>query len=174
MNVLIFHWCIHRFQWDFESFIGVFNHSYECFDYPLMYPVFPMMFLIIHRGIQPFLLIFGSSICCWCNESSESQPFIDSTKGPSVLLLSVCHQEKETFCTHLYRWPMQRNIFDSIICEPSDHFKFFCVPLLSAFNDETFSAWLKKRFRKFCDFNATSLLSSSKNMNCFCCQIPYH
>lgn len=95
MNVLIFHWCIHRFQWDFESFIGVFNHSYECFDYPLMYPVFPMMFLIIHRGIQPFLMIFGSSICCWCNESSESQPFIDSTKGPSVLLLSVCHQERE-------------------------------------------------------------------------------
>lgn len=125
MNVLIFHWCIHRFQWDFESFIGVFNHSYECFDYPLMYPVFPMMFLIIHRGIQPFLMIFGSSICCWCNESSESQPFIDSTKGPSVLLLSVCHQEKETFCTHLYRWPMQRNIFDSIICEPSDRFIFF-------------------------------------------------
>lgn len=103
------HWCIQCFHWNRRSFIGVFSLSYEWIDHPLVYPTFPIKFLIIHWSFQPFLLIYGSSIRCWCNESSESQPFIDSTKGPSVLLLSVCHQERRF--VHVYIAGRCRGIF---------------------------------------------------------------
>lgn len=67
------YWCIQLFQQNLGSFIGVFSHSYECIDFPLMYPSFSMRFWIIHWSIQPFIWMFWLSI----NVSSVSNDVFD-------------------------------------------------------------------------------------------------